>query len=76
MEPASSQQPLRATALSQLIQSKASHSVSIRSTQYYATIYAQILQVVSFLQVSQQKSCVHFSYPHNCQMPRSSPTMV
>ena len=38
--------------------------------QYYPPIYAYLFQMVSFLQVSPQKPCTHFSSPHS--MPRAS----
>jgi hypothetical protein len=45
------------------------HPTSWRSI-YYRPIYAWVFQMVSFLQVSPPKSCMHLSFPHTCYMLR------
>jgi hypothetical protein len=46
--------------------------ISERSILMFPPIYAQVFRVVSSLQTSQPKCCMHFSSPHARYMPRPS----
>lgn len=52
------------------------HSISLKSSEYYAPIYYYVFQVVSFLQVSPPKPCKHLPSLPNVPHAQTSSSVI